>query len=46
MEVLEKRLKEYAKFKLIDLLMELSENKTVFNRIKAILQKDIDDIKA
>ena len=41
---MEKRLKEFAKFKLIDILLKLCENKKTYNRIKAILQGDLDEI--
>lgn len=43
---MEKKLKEFTKFKLINLLLELYENKKTFNRIKTILQRDLDEISA
>jgi hypothetical protein len=43
---MEKKLKEFTKFKLINLLLELCENKKTFNRIKTILQRDLDEISA
>ena len=41
---MEKILKQYAKFRLIELLLELSKNKTVFNHIKSILKRDLDEV--
>ena len=41
---MEKVLKKYAKYRLIEILIELSENKATYNRIKSILKKELDEI--
>lgn len=41
---MEKILKNYRKMRLIELLLELCENKTTCNRIKSILKRDLEEV--
>lgn len=41
---MEKILKKFVKYELIAILLELSENKTVSNRIKTILKRNLEEI--
>lgn len=43
---MEKKLKEFTKFKLIELLLELCENKANTKRIKSILKRDLEELNA